>query len=444
MSTRIRHRWMATMAAFTLVVTLLFALLAMAFVYTVEDRFLERTLHAELQRQLAHHRAHGRWREPLPGGPWVVERAQDLPPDLADTLRREPERTEVAGEAGRHYHLVPLQEPGRAPWLVAEVSGQLIVRPLRPALLAWLAGWGGLGVLSALLLGAWLARRVTTPLETLARRVAGAEPAQLPEAVAQGLGDDEVGAVGRAFDALLARTRAFVAREQAFTRDASHELRTPLAVLRLQIERLQADTATPAALRQQLTALHAATLLMQQTVETLLLMAREPAGPGGGPLEATAALPPLPVPLLPVLPLAERWVLAHAEWLDHQPLRLELALRRDDALALPEPVLQLALASLLGNAFAHGSPGGTVRVALEPGALVVSNPGAAPPPDATTPGSRGEHSSGFGLGLAILQRLLQRHGAQLVLAHADGVMRASVAVPGAWPRGRPSAPAAPT
>jgi signal transduction histidine kinase len=440
MSTRLRHRWMAAMAAFTVVVTLLFALLAMAFVYTVEDRFLERTLRAEVQRQQAHHQAHGRWHEPLPEGLWIVERAQDLPADLSATLRREPERTEVAGAGGRHYHLVPLQQAGRAPWLVAEVSGQLIVRPLRAALLAWLAGWGGLVVLLALLLGAWLARRVTTPLETLARRVAGADPGRLPEGVAQGLGDDEVGAVGRAFDALLARTRDFVAREQAFTRDASHELRTPLAVLRLQIERLQADPAAPAPLRPQLAALHAATLLMQQTVETLLLMAREPAGPAGGPGDA-AARPAAPVP---VLPLAERWVMAHATWLDHQALQLQVALRRDDTIALPEPVLQLALASLLGNAFAHGRPGGCVTLALVDGALVVSNPGAAPPPDATAPGIRGEHSSGFGLGLAILQRLLERHGAQLALAHADGVMRASVAVPGPWQPGRPSAPASPT
>ncbi len=424
------------MAVFTLAVTALFTLLAMAFVYTVEDRFLERLLAQEVQLQQAHHQAHGRWREPLPAGMQVVQRAQDLPPDLAPTLRREPGRTEVAGEAGRHYHLVPLQEAGRAPWLVAEVSGQLIVRPIRAALLGWLAGGAGLVAVAALALGAWLARRVTAPLETLARRVGAADPGHLPEAVAQGLGDDEVGAVGRAFDALLARTRALVAREQAFTRDASHELRTPLAVLRLQIERLQADVGTPATVRQGLAALHAATLLMQQTVETLLLMAREPTGP------ADAVAPPAAV-----LPLAERWVLAHAQWLDQQPLQLELALRRDDALPLPEPVLQLALASLLGNAFAHGAPGGWVRVAVVDGALEVSNPGAAPPPDATVAGIRGEHSSGFGLGLAILQRLLERHGAQLLLAHAGGVMRASVCVPGPWrPSARPGPwpPAAPT
>ncbi len=435
MTRRLHRRWMAAMAAFTLAVTLLFGLFAMGFVYTVEDLFIERALMQELARQQAHHRAHGRWPEPVGDGPRVVQHVDDLPPDLVAPLRAEPRRTEVPGNDGRHYHLLPLQPDGGPPWLVAEVSGQLVVRPVRSRLLGWLAGWGGATLAVALLLGGLLARRVARPLEMLAQRVTAVEPQRLPAlgaSVAEGLGDDEVGDVGRAFDALLARTRAFVEREQAFTRDASHELRTPLAVLRLQIERLQADAATPPGVRGGLSAMHAATLLMQQTVQTLLLMARE--------AESAAATTTEPVPLLP---LAEHWVLAHAEWLDHQPLRLHLALGRDDALPLPAPVLQLALASLLGNAFAHGTPGGEVQVALEDGALCVRNPGDEPPPDATEPYAKGGRSGGFGLGLAILQRLLQRHGARLLLAHADGVTRALVCAPGPWPPAPPASTSRP-
>ena len=71
------------------------------------------------------------------------------------------------------------------------------------------------------------------------------------------------------FDALLARTHDFIAREQAFTQDASHELRTPLAVLSLGIERLQADLGLAPAAQTTLATLHASTLWMQQTVSTL-------------------------------------------------------------------------------------------------------------------------------------------------------------------------------
>lgn len=421
MTLGLHRRWMAAVGVFALGTALLFSLFAMFFVYAVEDRFLDRQLAQEAERQRTHWRLHGRY-APVPDAHWLIATGPgELPPEVAATLAAEPGRSEVAGAAGRHYHLRPLQGEAGPPWLVAELSDQLIVRPIRGELFGWLAALGLATLALALALGGWLARRVTAPLEQLARRVAQAEPSQRPEPVARGLPDDEVGAVARAFDALLARTHAFVAREQAFTRDASHELRTPLAVLRLQIERLQADPGTPPATRQALAGMHAATALMEQTVQTLLLLARE--APARGP-----GRPAAPVPPVPLLPLAEQWVVAHAAWLDQQRLDLALELSRHDALPLPEPVLQLALASLLGNAFAHGTPGGVVRVALRQGALRVSNPSPAPPADATEPGRKGDESRGLGLGLAILQRLLAAHGARLELAHADGVTGVSVHV----------------
>jgi hypothetical protein len=54
MKQRLHRRWMLALAVFTLAVTALFGLFAMAFVYTVEDRFLERLLQQEAQ---AHRRA---------------------------------------------------------------------------------------------------------------------------------------------------------------------------------------------------------------------------------------------------------------------------------------------------------------------------------------------------------------------------------------------------
>lgn len=423
MKQRLHRRWMLALAAFTLAVTALFGLFAMAFVYSVEDRFLERLLQQEAQAQRAHFAAKGRYG--ATGSDFISLHLSpaSLPADLARVLAKEPRHREVAGDDGRHYHLLALQAAGAPPWLVAEVSQQLIVRPIRTELLRWLVGWGLFIVALALLLGWWLARRVTAPLETLALRVAQASPQRLPAAVAQGLGrdlgDNEIGAVARAFDALLGRTQAFIEREQAFTRDASHELRTPLAVLRLSIERMQADTAAAAPAQHQLAALHAATLLMEQTVATLLLLAREDDGQQG----AAAAGTTEPVALLP---LVEQWVLAHAAWLDRQTMTLDIQLQRQDQLRLPAPVLQLAIASLLGNAFAHGAAGGRVQLAYEGGALVIRNPGPALPPQAGYAFGKGAHSAGDGLGLAILQRLLESRGGRLRVSHADGITTAAV------------------
>lgn len=399
----LHRRWMLALALFTVVVTALFGLFAMVFVYTVEDRFLERLLRQEAVAQMAHRLEHGRWGRT--GADFIVlhESAASLPPEVAQVLAQEPKRREVAGRDGRHYHLHALDQPDRAPWLVAEVSQQLIVRPIRTQLLSWLAGWGLLMVALALALAWALARRISAPLETLAGRVAAASPGQHPVSVAQGLGNDEVGAVARAFDALLARTHDFIAREQAFTRDASHELRTPLAVLLLGIERLQADAAMAPAAQTTLAALHASTLWMQQTVSTLLALSREGESAAGKTHEPVA-----------VLPLLEQWVLAHADWLDHQTLSLDVQLDRQARLRLPAPVLQLALASLLGNAFAHGRAGGQVRVEFDGQALCIANPNADVP------------QAGHGFGLGIVQRLLDAAGGRLELEQHAGTIRARV------------------
>lgn len=352
--------------AFTLAVVLLFGLFAMAFVYAVEDRVFERELTAESQRQEAARAAGGAWLVPQRAHHRVVSRSADLPTDLARVLAQEPHRREVSGTQGRHYHLRPLS--GGA-WLVAEVGDQLLVRPMRDELLAWLAICGAAVTLASLLLASWLARR---------------------------------------FEAVLARTRAFAAREQAFTRDASHELRTPLAVLRLGLARLTGPSAVP---------LREAAAQMSDTLDALLCLARE--------------APAAPAAPTAVLPLVERWALTHADWLDTQSLRLEVAVPRNAALCVPPEVLHTALAGVLGNAFVHGTLGSVVWVGMDDAALLVRNPSAAPPPDAASPGVKGAASSGQGLGLAITQRLLAHHGARLTLTHAAGVTEARIEVVGA-------------
>ncbi len=399
----LHRRWMLALALFTGLVTALFGLFAMVFVYTVEDRFLERLLTQEAVAQKAHRQEHGRWNRTSADFIVLHESAHSLPAEVAEVLALEPKRREVAGHGGRHYHLLALDQPDRAPWLVAEVSQQLIVRPIRGQLLGWLAGWG-LVMLGLALALAWaLARRISAPLETLASRVAAAQPGHKPASVAQGMGQDEVGAVARAFDAMLARTQAFIGREQAFTRDASHELRTPLAVLLLGIERLQSDQAMAQTSQTTLAAMHASTLWMQQTVSTLLTLAREGESAAGQVHEPVA-----------VLPLLEQWALAHADWLDRQSLHLDVHIDRQARLRLPAPVLQLALASLLGNAFAHGRAGGQVRVDFDGQALCITNP------DNDTP------HAGHGFGLGIVQRLLDAAGGRLELEQHAGTTSARV------------------
>jgi len=405
------RRLMAVFAGFTLGVTALFGLFAMAFVYSVEDRFLEQLLAQEAARQQAHHRQHGEWTAPQ--SPFVVlhATAATLPADLAAPLTLEPWRTEFPGSDGRHYHVRNLAERGKAPWLIAEVSQLLIVRPMRDRLLRWLAGWAAGMVALALLLAWWLARRTSAPLETLAAQMAAADPARLPETIVGRDRSDEIGTMARGLDALMTRTRDFIDREQSFTRDASHELRTPLAVMRMALERMEADHGS----QPQVAAAQAAVRLMQQTVDTLLLLAREDA-----PTTSTPAS---------LLPLVEKWTLAHEAWLDRQSVTLDVRLGTQDSIALPDAVAQLLLANLLGNAVAHGSRGGVIRITMEGGVLCIANPSAELPVGVGDAHIKGEASAGFGLGLSIMRRLLERYDGALDIRHSDGETSVRVVLP---------------
>ena len=410
---RLQQRMMLAFTGFTLLVSALFGLFAMAFVYTVEDQFFDAALRQEAQRQTAGHAAGGDWLAPAQDFIRLYRPGQALPEDLAQARQRAPRSRELAGLEGRHYHLLGLDAEGSL--LVAEVSGQLVVRPMRQKLLLWLGLWGGGLTLLALGLAWWMAHRTSAPLARLAQAVAQSRPEQLPTNLARHYGQDEVGQLARYLDGLNQRVAALIEREQAFTRDASHELRTPLAVLGLSCERLRSQPG-PAALPE-LATLRAAIWQLQQTVDLLLALARQ---------EPALAHPQQQQGPRPLLPQIEQAVLALAPLLDEQQITLALnvppSLNRD----WPPALTQLLLSNLLGNALAHGH-GGTISISASADELRICNPSPQPPlallhanSAGQEIGVKGEASAGLGLGLSIVRRLAEGQGLQLRFSHHDG------------------------
>lgn len=407
---RLRNHLMLVFATFTVVVSALFTLYLLLFVYTVEDHFFEAMLEREVAAQVHHHRDHGTWATPRDGFMSVVTASSALPDGIADVLRAEPQRREFTGSEGRHYHLRALDPPGateQPAWLVAEVSSLLVVRPMRTQILQLLA-WSGVAVVAlALLLGGWLAHRTTVPLSRLADAVEGAAPERLPPNFAAGFPDDEVGLLARRLDDLIARVRAFVEREREFTRDASHELRTPLTVIRAATERLDAEPGLSESARHSLGHIAQSARQLEQTVVMLLSLSREDAVPA----HAGAT---------PVLPVLERVVVEQSPLLEDKQVDVHVDVANDVTTTLPATVLNILLSNLVGNAFAHTREGGIV-IAVKGGALCVSNPGIGVRDVDFEPFVKNDDSAGFGLGLSIVRRLCERHGIDLrVEGGADG------------------------
>lgn len=410
----LRRRLMLAFAVFTLAVATLFGALALVFTYAVEDQFFNDALRDEAAYLLEHHSQAGTWVAPRFDYMSLHENVSTTSPDLRQGLRADPTRSEFAGDNGRHYHVRQL--PSTEALLVAEVSDQLVVRRMRDEILRWLAVVASVVVALALLVGSWLARQTAEPLAALSRQVEAMRPAQPPRAFADNQAILEIGVLARGLESLSLRVHAFVEREQAFTRDASHELRTPLAVIHSACERLGKDAQLSADARRQVDFMRQSVWQLEQTVAALLTLARD----------QTATLAAESVALLPLI---EQVIVEQSNLLYGKPVNVQVDVPNDARMVLPPSVLHMLLANLIANAFAH-SAAGFVRINVENGRLRIVNSDQIDPAltdDLHQPSVKGQASTGYGFGLAIVERLCDRHAIDFQIAFDAHTTRASFA-----------------
>lgn len=135
-------------------------------------------------------------------------------------------------------------------------------------------GMGFLGfILFSLYMGRLVARRIVTPITTLAASVrendVQSERALLDSA-------DEIGDLARAFIARTDELKHFLDRERFFTGDVSHELRTPLTVIIGAAEIIQAHTGNHQLLQEASERILRTATEAAESITVLLLLARAP------------------------------------------------------------------------------------------------------------------------------------------------------------------------
>ncbi|WP_433618745.1 sensor histidine kinase [Dactylosporangium sp. CA-139114] len=224
-----------------------------------------------------------------------------------------------------------------------------------------------------------------------------------------------VGAVlGRRAVRPLARALSL---QRRFVADASHELRTPLAVLHTRAELLQRRLnrdADAERIRAEVAELVADTHALGEVVDDLLLSAELSHRPAGGMVFDAADL------ARELAASVEPYAAAQ-----HVTLRTDIGAGPMEVTGVRSS-LRRALAALIDNALAHVSAGGIVTVAVDRVddrvCLAVVDDGVGLDPARAghllARFARGDHpvdrpGRRFGLGLALVQEVVDAHGGQL-------------------------------
>ncbi|MDC6662919.1 HAMP domain-containing histidine kinase, partial [Leclercia adecarboxylata] len=120
--------------------------------------------------------------------------------------------------------------------------------------------------------------RLVRPLSSLARRIDELRPGVPGQRVeVDPRASSELYVIANALNDYLARTEQFVERERVFISTASHELRTPIAVITGASELALGQQDIPERARQQMQRVHRTAQGVEQLIQLLLVLARDPA-----------------------------------------------------------------------------------------------------------------------------------------------------------------------
>jgi two-component system sensor histidine kinase VanS len=287
------------------------------------------------------------------------------------------------------------------------------------------------------LLGGWfLAGQMLAPLTSITHATRLAASGSLSHRIHLEGRTDEFRELADAFDAMLARLEAQVAEQQRFAANASHELRTPLAVTQTLLDVARKDGNHDNG--ELVERLHFVNARAIDLTEALLLLSRaDQRSFVGEPADLSLLVEEAAETLLP---LAEK----HG---------VTLETSGDVASTSGSPaLLQQMTTNLVHNAIVHNLPGqGTVWVTTtahpDRVTLAVENTGEKLTPQLIStlvePFQRGSRRTrtdhaGVGLGLALVQSIVQAHDGTLALTpRAGGGLCVRVQLPAVRPNAVP-------
>ena len=307
--------------------------------------------------------------------------------------------------AGLVYLAMPLPAAGLPASLLLELGGATLA-----------------AVVMAVAAGALLSRRITRPVDRIARAAAGVSAGELDQHVSVESGLRELNGLGQAFNRMTESLRQAEQAKNSFIADVTHELRTPLTVIKGTIETLEDGALFDTGARGPLLAsMQRETDRLIRLVNDLLVLIRADAGTLN-----------MRIQLLDLAGVAGARAQHFASLAARRQVRFDVQVEGNDAKAFvlaDADRLSQVLDNLLDNALRYSPDGSTVLVEIRREgdecdcAVSDCGPGIA---EEHLPliferfyradASRTRQSGGAGLGLAIARSLIQAQGGHI---HAE-------------------------
>src|SRR5438132_1332415 len=283
-----------------------------------------------------------------------------------------------------------------------------------------------LGLVAALLMGSWIARRALAPVDRIITEVREiTDGRSLHRRLAEPMVKDELGRLTETLNQMMTRLERSFAALRRFTADASHELKTPLTVLRGGVERAITTPGLPqdtlATLEETLQEIKR----MTELVEALLTLAR--ADEGIAPLHRE------PVDLREIVEEARETGELLAE---EAGVRMEMTTPAEPVvMSVDATRIRQLILNLVTNAVKYTPAGGSVRLQLGPAngklTLSVADTGIGIAPGdlphifdrfwrADSARTRTGERPGAGLGLAICKWIAEAHGGKIDVVSRPG------------------------
>jgi heavy metal sensor kinase len=271
--------------------------------------------------------------------------------------------------------------------------------------------------------GYLVAARALKPVDSMAHRAAQITAEQLNERLHIENPNDELGQLGSAFNATLARLERSFDQLRRFTADASHELRTPLTAIQSVGEVSLKMPGDVSYYRDKIGSMLEETNRLTQLVDSLLTMARADAG--------RIQLNRVEVNLFD---LAAETVGLLEVLAEEKQQSILIDGERSISVAADRTILRQAFVNLLHNAVKYSPEHGDIRLRIretEQVAIVEvedSGPGIAPEHRTRiferfyrVDKSRTRAAGGAGLGLSIAQWAVSAHGGTIAVQCESGV-----------------------